>query len=367
MKSHRFAVLAAVLAALVVVTLASSTWAVQPKKGTIITKSGQKYEAVLYKVDSYYKLITVILGEEKKKNISFTQIEAIIREDGTDITAEVLKGYYKPTGITPAAKAAEKPAADTAHVADTTGVVPAEQPAIPVVDSAQVPPTGRLTPTKRPVETWKSDNDEVYRRARVKPWSVSFRPIFNYSIPSGSYYEGVDPAVGFGLAVRVAVSHNFAIGIDISRPGYDFKDDFVAYDPETNTTAVMEMDLTTVRYTFSVEYYKLTKRDRSNLNMLYCYTGLGAITHKIDGRIVVYDEHNVGRPADQGTTSETKFTTIFGLGANFMFERNFGVDLGADLFVVFVGEEYGSTYSSSITVYQYAANFDLRCGLIVVL
>ena len=75
MKSHRFVTLAVGLITLTTVTLAASARAAQPEKGTIITKSGKKYEMVLYKVDSYYKLITVILDEDKKKNISFTHIE----------------------------------------------------------------------------------------------------------------------------------------------------------------------------------------------------------------------------------------------------------------------------------------------------
>jgi hypothetical protein len=367
MKSYRFSPLAASLVALVVVTLVSSTWGARSEKGTIITRSGQKYEAVTYKVDYSYKLITVYLDEEKKKNISFTQIEAIIREDGTDITAEVLKGYHKPKRKTPAGKVVEKPVADTSRVSDTTGVVPTKQPVVPEVDSAQVPPAGRLTPTKRPVETWKSDDDEVYRRARRKRWNALFRLTGNFSIPCGKYYDGVDPSLGFGLGLRIAVSHYLAIGLDVSRPGYDFGEDLAGYDPETGMTAIMEIDLSTMRYTISAEYYKLTKRDESNLNMIYAYTGLGAISHKMDWRVIAYDEPDQGQLLDKGTTTETKFATVLGLGASFMLSRNLGVDLGGDLFVVFVGGEDASTYGSSITVYQYAANIDLRLGLIWVL
>ncbi|MDH4156164.1 MAG: hypothetical protein OEW00_02670 [candidate division Zixibacteria bacterium] len=357
MKSHGFAALAIGLIALTAVTLAA-----QPEKGTIITKSGQKYEEVLYQVDFSYKLITVILDEEKKKNISFTQIEAIIREDGTDITAEVLKGYYKP-----ADKEAGKPAADTSQVTDTTALVPTRQPVVPVVDSAEVPPTGRPAPAKRPLETWKSKDDEIYRRARILRWNASFGLTGNYSIPSGKYYEGVDPAVGFGVAMRLAVSHNLAIGIDISRPGYDFGEDLEGYDPETGMLAVMEVGLSTMRYTILAEYYRMTSREGSNLNMTYFYTGLGAIKHKTDWTIVEYDELNQRHLVDKGATNESKFITIFGLGARFTFDKNVGVDIGADLFVVFLGKTRATEQDFPVEVYQHAANIDLRCGLIIFL
>jgi hypothetical protein len=133
--------------------------------GTIITKSGEEYKDVSFKVNRTFKAITIDL-DGKDKNISFDNIEVIYDPDGNNITGSVIGSYYKP---------------------------------------------------KR--ETWRSETDPHLAELREKPWVAGFRLAPNFSIPIGGYYWGIDPGIGYEGDIWFAVTEQVDIRFTVSRSG----------------------------------------------------------------------------------------------------------------------------------------------------
>jgi hypothetical protein len=278
------------------------------KASRIELLDGKVYENVTFTVDSQYKIITIKKGDWKQE-VSFPDVAIIYDEEGKDVTAEYLGGYYTP-----------------------------------------------------PQEKGKSESQEqVYRRYRKRPFSFGFSAGTNYSFPGGDYYDGITSGIGFGADVIIPVTKNVAIRGTISKSG--MKDDLKAWAPGF---IILEDDLSlnAWRYLVCAEYYHWPRWKTGGKILYYFYTGLGAISHSFSGTATL--EHPFSHIIEviySTQNTQTNFVTTYGGGVIPMISKTVGVDIGAELDLVFVGQtsNYGYYYTAS----QYATVFDLKIGLVV--
>jgi hypothetical protein len=133
--------------------------------GTIILKSGERYENTEYTVDKYFKLI-VIKHEGEESEISFSDIQTIYDPSGNDITNKIMGGEYR-----------------------------------------------------RESETWLSKESAPIKKYRTKAWSVIVGVEGDFSVPLGDYFEGITSGIGYGANLRFALSESAALRFMVSRAG----------------------------------------------------------------------------------------------------------------------------------------------------
>jgi len=284
-----------------------SSLAFGAKASRIELLDGKVYENVTFTVDSEYKIITIKVGDWKQE-VSFPDVARIYDEEGKDVTAEYLGDYY----TTPQEKG--KP----------------------------------------------SLQEQTYRRYRKRPFNFGFSAGTNYSFPSGDYYDGITSGIGFGADVIIPVTKNVAIRGTISKSG--MKDDLKGLVPGY---IILEDDLSlnAWRYLVCGEYYHWPRWKTGGKVLYYFYTGLGAISHSFSGTATVQDPFSHDIIVIYGTKdTQTKFVTTYGGGVVPMISKTVGIDIGAELDVVFVGQTYGYGYYN--TAGQYAIVFDLKIGLV---
>lgn len=288
-----------------------SSLAFGAKASRIELLDGKVYENVTFTVDSEYKIITIKVGDWKQE-VSFPDIAGIYDEEGKDVTAKYLGEYYKP----PQEK--EKP----------------------------------------------SPQERVYRRYRKRPFNFGFSAGANYSFPGGDYYDGITSGIGFGADFIVPVTKNVAIRGTLSKSG--MKVDLKEWAPGY---IILEDDLkiNAWRYLVCAEYYHWPRWKTGGKVLYYFYTGFGAISHSFSGTATVEAPVSHDLMVIYSTKdTQTKFVTTYGGGVIPMITKTVGVDIGAELDVVFVGQT-GQTYSYGYyyTASQYASVFDFKIGLVV--
>jgi len=282
--------------------------------GTIITKSGDKYESTRFFVDRDYRIVTVF-GDDFEKNISFTNIKAVYNSNGDDITAEILGGYYRYQK-----------------------------------------------------ESWRSENDSYGMEGslsepkrggfRTKPYNVAVRVGTNFSIPFSDYYEGIDPGIGFDGDLILAVSTEVDIRFMVSKSGMKISDEysepFYSIDPNV---VILNQDFSVfaMRYVLAIQYHQRLTRMTGGRSYFYTYTGIGAINHKFDIDVEIWDNSSSIQYNMNTSSSETKVLINLGFGGVVLMSNRVGLDFGANLDMVFAGGDYGNV--------QYGYIFDLKFGL----
>jgi hypothetical protein len=245
---------------------------------TIIDKNGERYENVNYKIDKTFKVVTIKL-EEQEKNISFTEIETIIDQEGNDITASVLGGYYRPRQ-----------------------------------------------------ETWHSESDEVFREARKKLWNIGTHLGANYSIPLGDYYEGIDPGFGIDGDLIIAVTYNTAARLTVSKSGMEIDESNFYIIPQPGFEVLdWKFSLNAFRYFVSGQYYNRPDRITAGKTIFYVYTGLGAVIHRFNLKVTTREisTGNIFKLDD--TDTQSKLASTLGGGIMLMLSKNLGLDFTASL------------------------------------
>ncbi|MCX6827818.1 MAG: hypothetical protein NT002_00835 [candidate division Zixibacteria bacterium] len=273
---------------LTLIFLCAATAATASYEGTVVTKRGQKYEKVQFDVNSIYKVVIIKLNGEKK-NISFDQVEAIYDLNDNDISSEVLSGYKEPSR-----------------------------------------------------ETWKSEGDPAFKRLNRRPWVMGFRFAGDFSIPAGSYYEGITSGIGLEGDFLVAVSREVAIKGTISKAGMKASKDlrFYSDDPSIEILS-QELNYDAMRYLLGVQYYARPPQLAAGKGLFYSYISLGVISRKLSGKIYFRQGGDLyyGEPSD----TETKFMTTFGIGGTILVSKHLGLDFGAEFDVVYLGsDDYGN-------------------------
>ncbi|MDD5425151.1 MAG: hypothetical protein PHN52_01500 [candidate division Zixibacteria bacterium] len=334
-----------ILIFLFILTFGSKAEAVE---GTIVTKAGDRYDNVKYKIDNFYKVVTVYL-EKDQKNISFPDIKAIYDTEGKNIAGDLLKGYYKPED-------SEK----QLEIIDTV------KPVHPVViDSVNKVDSG-FRSKQLFKDEWRSNNDQVFKEAAKKYWNVGFRLGCNFSVPLGTYYDGINSSIGFEGDFLVAVTNKIAIRVIISKAGLKWDDSFRLYslNPEYEIIS-QEFKLNVIRYMLAVQYYNRFGEKIPAKTMWYAVTGLGAIAHKTTFECKYINTITSEIYLVEDDYQETKFAMNLGFGIIQMFSKNVGLDFGLNWDLVFIGkvenEDDSWNYYSDV---QTAGILDFKLSLI---
>ena len=175
--------------------------------GTIELKSGERLEKVNYTVDYDFKVIKLQLPGGDR-NLSFLDIKKILDPSGKDITTSVLE-----------------PGSDQSWPPEEFGE-----------------PDGR----------------------KAKLWDFAARVAVNYSIPAGTYYQGLNPGIGFEGDVSVPVSKETAVRFSVSRSGVHYG----------NTGA-----FAATRMVMSIQSFAPMDWYFPRKGLTYLYGGVGIVRH----------------------------------------------------------------------------------------
>jgi hypothetical protein len=304
----------AVLGAAVFTFLFSLSVIARPVSRVELT-DGTVYEHAEVEVDNIYKVLTIQSGGDQR-SVSFTEVQLILDVEGRDITPEVLGKHY--------------------------GV-------------AQQPQTDEQSPSNE-------FEDEFDRQRRPRRWPLNggFVAYGNFSLPTGSWYDGIIPSFGFGFDGFVAVGKRFALRASVSKAGTG-----VDVDELFDNVEVLSNDLSSSvwRYFLSFQYHNWPAWQEGGRMVYYLFSGVGVVSHKMSGSALINDPQSGQLLILYGDESSTsKFSTTYGFGAIAMISPNLGINFAANLDVLFIGsvENPDSIYGSDV---QTAGIIDVRIGL----
>lgn len=251
--------------------------------GTIMTITDDEFTNINYDVDYDRKLI-IFEFDGRKKSIGFHRIEQILDENNLDVTAEVL---------------------------------------------------GETENRKK--NLWQSKYQMKRRKSILRPWNVGIGFNLDFSVPLGTYFDGIDGGAGFGLDLLIAVDDNIDIKFNVSKSGLRLP---AVWNP---------IKFSAWRYYLAIQYHNDVYEMRPGIAIWYGYIGLGAVTSKFDVS---------GYP---NLYSETKFSLGEGGGVNVLLSKNLALDIGImiDLMFIGAGTTYYGTYES-----QKALILDFKIGLV---
>lgn len=283
--------------------LVSSVMAITEKKGTITLKDGTVFEDVAYKANYTYRVVKFKFND-LEQNISFTDIQSIVDQDGNNITIRELNRKE---------------------------------------DQLK--------------ENWKSSDDKVFREARKKPWGAAIGFHANYSVPLGDYYEGIDPGIGFGGDFNIAFTPNLSGKIIVSKSGMKVSDQFYfySYDPMI-TILSQDMSIRSLRILLAAQFNHQVISNGKHKGNWYFYTGLGLLSEKITADLTVQDNYTSSTYTTGDEISDSYFLMAFGGGYQALLSPRIALDIGTNFDMITIASNgYGST--------QYAYIFDLKIGL----
>ncbi|MCK4415246.1 MAG: hypothetical protein KAY32_17065 [Candidatus Eisenbacteria sp.] len=325
--------------ALLLSTLAASSPSMAAEASQIILKDGTIFSDVSFKVDNQYKLIT-LTDADRKRSISFSQIDQIIDPVGNNVTKKYLGKYYNPSARL----------SGEAEQTTTSGSTP---PSL----------TGEH---EQPVQTRSAFVSEAEQPAIEHPFKTLLRVGPNFSAPTGTYFEGMTSGLGYGLDLVIPVVKNIAFRGTISR--CNFGVDLASIEDIPNVViGGDDLNAGAWRFMMSAQYFKWPDWESGGKQMYYCYVGIGVLNITLDGSFTVKDPYGDGAseriPVDE---SETKFAQTVGGGIMFMASEKIGIQLGAAADLVFVGTASTSEYSYYGAA-EYALVFGLKAGVAAVL
>ncbi len=328
--------------------------------GTIITKDGRQFSDATYKIDNYFKVVKIKTGNDKEEiSVSFTDIEAIIDENGYNVAPELLGQLYKPENQNASPSPEDNPTPiDTIPPPEPEGAV--EGTPRP---EAQSPKTTTAGEIRKPKTTWQSRESRPFKEATRKYWNVGFRIGGNFSLPSGDWYEGVNSGIGYEGDFSVALTHQAVLRFRVSKSGINVDDNyFFAFIPPDFIIS-QASKITAIRYILFLEY---SHRLNSPPYGAYFYAGigLGAIQHNLEANGVLTDGYDP-YPLKE-TDTQTKFVTAVDAGFIKMLSPKIGIDGGITLDMIAVGSHDASTYWGDYYNYSvtYAYLFDLKFGVV---
>ncbi len=208
--------------------------------------------------------------------------------------------------------------------------------------------TGKILGTSpaRQERQARSEQDPVYISSQASPWKFAARVGGSYSVPIGDWYEGIDPGVGFGIEALIPIKRRAALRLCFARAGMNLA------DQDLSQLVNIHAD----RYLLAVQVHQYLDKKGDQFGMYYGYAGLGVIDHVSEFKAT-----------EQGgtvsySTSETKFLTNLGGGVILMLNPRWGVDLGANMDLVYLGSTQNSYnyYDAS-----YAMILDVRAGAVL--
>jgi hypothetical protein len=317
-------------------------------------KSGEVIQDAVYDVDYRFKVLRLTLDDGGTRSVSFTEIAAIL-SGGVDITESILGPGY---GGAPLDEGEPTPtAAGEPERTGTTGPPGGSEEEAGSEAGGESAPT---LPSTEPVapEAWLSEQEEAYREARARSWTVAFRGGGSYDIPFGDYYEGIISGVGFEADLLIAFTHGVGVRLSVSKVGMQWDEDVMRrmmremLGPDA-TILDEAYELSALRFTLSGVTFRHLDPLRKDRSMVYGYGGIGFVKHDSTTDLTVRDEFT-GETIDVSSDyEETKFVTTLGGGFIKSIGTTAGVDLSINLDQLWLES---NTYSWIV---------DIRAGLVV--
>jgi len=282
---------------------------------TIITKSGVSYEHAKCYFDNTYEIVT-ILQDDGNQYIAHRDIAVIYDTDGKDITESIIK----QSGIIPQDKDSTNP---NALQMVTSGLTIVE-PEASGKDSDSINMMKDSVTAIKPVKTKKLN------------WRIGFGTGGNFSMPVGSYYNDFRSGIGFDFDFMLRVSNKVAVIMSVSKSG--IKTNIESTDLYSNYNLIQDNSkLSAMRYSLSIMSLRPFKKQESAGSYYYISAGLGFITHKFSGDIIVqyrYEPYNL--ITDSMDNIDTRVLANMGVGMVLKFSEKFGIDLAVKWDVVFL-------------------------------
>jgi hypothetical protein len=304
---------------------------VDVKTITIITNTN-KYNNVIYQVDTTNKIIQ-IERDGWKSQIKFSDIDTILDKNGSDVTLLILGGNSS------AENNALMVAADSLKIKNESH--------------------GNIK------ESWISENSRTIEQARTKKWEAGIGGSVNFSVPASSYYKGIHEGIGYEGTLHIAINHEMAVRIEISRAGLKMGKEVQLYSNDPNISIIKQkITFTAMRYNIGVEFYKNINRKVKDLNFWYTYSAVGSITHRSKTELTLRDNQTDLITPVSSIYSESKFNLVVGIGMIKSIQKNWAIDLSASLDAVFLGKDPNreTTFFGNNMVYAHI--FDFKAGLI---
>ena len=330
---------------------------------TVLLKSGETIPNAAYAVDKRFNVLRLQLAGGKTRAVSFSEI-ATITAGGVDVTERILGRGYGAVAV-PQAQPVPSPVPQTQRPAEGAPPDTIHPAAEPVSEEEAIPAEEPATDDQRATrETWLSETDESYRAARSSIWKLAVRGAGNYSAPFGDYYEGVTSGAGFGGDVFIAVNYQVGVWLSVSKSGMKWDEgEFYFYSIDPDLTIIgQDFGLSAVRFRVGAMVYKHFGKDPADRSMLYAYSGLGAIRHKMTADVRARQESTGDIFVLSGEDTQTKFLTSIGGGVVKALTPHLGVDFELTLDTVWAGSS--DTYTG-----YWAASFgwiaDVQGGLLV--
>ena len=128
------------------------------------------------------------------------------------------------------------------------------------------------------------------------PWRVDLSLSGHLCLPSGGYYEGRDPGVGFDVDLAVVISRKFALRGTVTSSGIKAEDG-LAHPLEIAPDEYLMFDdyqFSSMGYFLSLAYCRQLSRETAAKMSYRMFFGFGVVTHKtevddvhiIDGAVV---------------------------------------------------------------------------------
>jgi hypothetical protein len=251
--------------------------------GTIITKSGEKYENVIIKV---HRTLDIILAEKDtvKYYFNFGEIDRIYDADGIDRTADTAK--WHSIGF---------------------------------------------------VGTWTPESDWIQIRPSEQFWKIGIRGAANFGLPISRDHAGLTSGFGYEGTIHFPIINGFAVRFSFSKLGPKGTQDILT------ETYSREFQFSATRYRAGIQYFRRPAKMTPGKMIPYLYAEFGIISSKTISQTYIYE--NDQNQYWEYTHKEKKFTTNQGGGIIVLISKKIGFDFGAEYNFVF-GDESGVDYGN---------------------
>jgi hypothetical protein len=299
-------------------TLSLLILAVEPmaqEVATITLRDGTVYETVLYEVCDSTRSISFEYAETKR-TVCFEQVRRIIDVSGGDITGTILEDC-----------------------------------------------------TERALQEAYQMRDDRRPKPLRLPWTIGLNIGFNYCMTSGDYYDGTQPAIGFGGDFILAAGSTGAVKLSISKAGIKSEvGDRWFLDLETGDIYELHnVTLSAWRFFLCLEAYHPLSIIKDKPTILTAEVGFGAILHRIGADLTWYEYIWWKEAYEEGLTthlssSDTRYATTLGAGIIQKVKPGYGIygNIACDL--VHLRGSYIQPYETPSRG-SFALNFNLQCGL----
>ncbi|MFH1701010.1 MAG: hypothetical protein ABIE07_10515 [Candidatus Zixiibacteriota bacterium] len=333
----------------ILIILWTSGFALAAKKGTIVLKNGETYENAEYKIDKVYKTVKVKLPDgETEKNFSFSNIDAIYDSDGKNLAPRLLGRWYVPkTEFTPESSSE---IIDSVSSSEDTS------------DNSRQPET--MPKNNRQNSNWLSEESDHYKHLTRRLWNAAFRFGGQYSVPLGSWFQGINSGPGFDITSMFSITHQIAIRFDFTKSGLNVSENYISFYSMDPSFSIVDQKTTMGVHRFYVSGVYYNRFDRNRLDggtIFYAWSGLGAAVHKMSYEGTLVDNTTNEQFHDKIEDTISKFSLYNGVGFIFLLSKKVGIDVTASLDYIFIGTiESHSGYSDV----QTAGIIDFKLGFV---